>query len=505
MSARPLLVLACALTVACVQPREATEREIALELPEDWAAGSLAPEGERVDGPWWYAYGDSTLHALIDEALANNPDVQAAAARLLLAEAASRVQGANLLPNVDAVLGRNRRKQSFIGFPTGGPGGGGGGDDPVVNRATIYNLGLEVSWEADLWGRLAAEEAAAVAQTQAAWADQQFVALSLAASVVKAWYVVAEAELQLALAQRTAESWERTYELTATRYRGGLAPALDARLTAVDLERARAQVVTTRANRDDAVRVLELLVGRYPATSLQVPDDLPAPRAEVPAGLPVTLLARRADLYSAERRMLSAERLADARRADFYPDLVLTGSVGTQSTKMSDLLDGDFSVWSIVGQLVQPVFQGGRLEARLDQQEAVADESLALFTRTLLDALFEVESALAGERDFADEVAVRTEVAEEATRAGALARRRYVEGLIGVTTLLDAERNEYLAQQNLLQARLLHLLNRMDLHLALGGGFNAPEPTDEPIPEGGVLDDVDDVGDAPEAGEEGTP
>ncbi|MDG2149791.1 MAG: efflux transporter outer membrane subunit [Planctomycetota bacterium] len=463
MSAGMLLAL-----FGCAAPSDSFDRSIDIPMREEWA--SPADAGVPISSDWWKSLADEQLVLLVEEALVYNVDLRAAGARLLAADAAARVEGAARLPNAQLSLSADRSKRSFLGFPSLGPGGG-----TATSRSTIYGLGLSTSWELDLWSRLANRERAADQDALAVWADYAYGRVSLAAAVLQAWFSLVEAEQQVELAEQTQKTWEENDTLVRRRYEQGLRPALDARLVTVDLERARAEVVRLLRLRTDAARELELLLGRYPSGELAAANDLPAPVGPVPSGMPSTLIARRADLFAAERRLAAAESRVDAAREDFYPRFALTGDVGTSSEYLSDLLDGNFGVWRLLGSVVQPVFEGGRLQASLDGAEAQAGVQLAVFAGKVLDALAEVEGALSDEQRFAEELVLRTRVAEEARAASQLARRRYSEGLAEVTTMLDAQRNAYVADSALLALRGLRLGARIRLHLALGGGFSAKE------------------------------
>lgn len=452
----------------CTTPGDRAERSIDIPMREEWA--SPADAGVPISSDWWKHLADEQLVLLVEEALAYNMDLRVAGARLLAAEAATRVEGAASFPNAQLSLTGDRSKRSFLGFPAIGAGGG----NPT-SRSTIYGLGLSTSWEVDLWSRLANREKAADQDALAVWADYAYARVSLAAAVLQAWFSLVEAEQQVELAEQTKETWEENDTLVKRRYEQGLRPALDARLVTVDLERARAEAVRLTRLRADAARVLELLLGRYPSGELDVVGDLPEPVEPVPSGLPSALIARRADLFAAERRLAATESRVDAAREDFYPKLVLTGDVGTSSESLSDLLDGDFGIWRLLGSLVQPVFEGGRLQANLEGAEAQTGVQLATFASQVLEALAEVEGALNDEQHFAEEFVLRSRVAEEARSASELARRRYSEGLAEVTTMLDAQRNAYVADSALLTLRRLRLGARIRLHLALGGGFDAEQ------------------------------
>jgi outer membrane protein, multidrug efflux system len=195
--------------------------------------------------------------------------------------------------------------------------------------------------------------------------------------------------------------------------------------------------------------------------------------------VPAAILARRPDLQSAERRAAAASARVAQARASLYPQLRLTGSAGTATQELAQLLDGDFSVWSFALHLAQPIFQGGRLRAGVDLAEAVEDENLVLFAQHLLEALAEVESLL-----FAQGVLLRQEqalalAAENARDAQRVSEQRYAAGVSDYLLLLEAQRQTFEAESQLLDLRRQRLAARVDLYLALGGDAAAEEP--EPL------------------------
>jgi NodT family efflux transporter outer membrane factor (OMF) lipoprotein len=450
---------------ACETPPERVERELRLELPADWIA--RPGEAGAVDGHWWARFDDGDLADLVQRALLANPDLAVAAARVSEARALATLTGADLLPRLSGSLGGARTKTNFVGLPI--PGGGG----VTTNRFSSYDLGLGASWELDLWGRLADREEAALARADAAYVDLQAVRLSLVGAVLRAAFTVLEAQAQLELAERTATSWAENDDLVQRRYRKGLVPALQARQVASNLAGSRARIADRRRQLRDATLALSVLLGEPADLTLDAGEAFPELTDDIPPGLPVTLLSRRPDLVAAERRLMAAELEVEASRKAFYPSLTLTGSVGTSSDQLGDLLDGDFTVWNLAGNLVQPIFEGGRLRARVELADAQADAALAGFAATLLDALAEVESTLAADRDLAEVEAELVRASDHATAARDLAAERYRSGLVELIDLLDAQRTAQLAESELLSFRRLRLDNRVALHVALGGGFDA--------------------------------
>ena len=434
--------------------------------------------GATTPGPvaqkWWCQLGAEALDSLIAEALAHNFDLQAAGARLQQARAQSRLAGASSWPQLAASASTSRRKQNFIGFPI--PGG-----EDRVNSTTSDNFGVDLSasWEIDLWGRLRAGAQAAVADWQAVRADWRGARLSLAAQTARAYFAVVEAQRQVSLAEATADNYRISTELITSRYQRGLQSSLDVRLGRSSLALARATLQQRRQQLDRARRQLELLLGRYPGADLVLGADLPAIGAPVPSGLPAELIGRRPDLAASERRLAAADRrLAEARRA-LYPRISLTGSGGRSSDALADLLDGDFSVWNLVGNIGQPLLQGGRLRAGVDLAGAGVEQAVANYAQTALRAYSEVELSLAAEGFLDQQQRALEEAAAEAVAARQLAEDRYGKGLANLITLLESQRRAFDAESRLLGVRRQRLDARIDLHLALGGGF-APEAESAP-------------------------
>jgi NodT family efflux transporter outer membrane factor (OMF) lipoprotein len=234
---------------------------------------------------------------------------------------------------------------------------------------------------------------------------------------------------------------------------------------------AEALVHAHKQQLDGLLRQMEVLMGRYPEAELETGSDLPPIPSEIPAGLPAEIVSRRPDVASAERRLAASGARLSQAKASLYPRISLTASGGTSSEELVHLLDGRFWVWSFFANLLQPVFQGGRLVAQVDLAEANLEESTATFLKTTLGAYAEVELALSALEHLGRHVEALERATEEAEQAERIAEERYAAGLDGPSTLLDAQRTSLLVASQLLQARRERLDARVNLHLALGGGF----------------------------------
>ena len=465
-----LLAVLC-LGACAGDPPPRIDDPLGFDVPADWSAAATAADDEPLRVDWWVEFGDQRLDDLVAKGLANNPDLQASIARFEAAAAAQTIAGAPLLPALDATFNADRARRLFLGFPFGGGG-------VPSTTVTTYGLSLGVRWELDVWGRLRSADAAALADQQAAVHDLQAAQLSLAGQICRAWFAVVEARQQLRLAEATEAAFERTLADVRDRFRRGVRPALEVHQAATNLANASANTAQRRQLLQAALRQLDTLVGRYPDGRLAVADALPTSIPAVPAGLPSDLLQRRPDLRAAERRVAAAGCRVDAARAALYPQISLTASGGSQSLDLEDLVDADFRVWSVGANLLQPLFRGGALRAEVRRQLARRAEAFAGYGAAVLNAFAEVENLLVGEHELEQRAAALRDAAEHAREASALARERWGLGLTDFLTVADAQRAAFQAESAGLTVARQRLDNRIDLLLALGGGF--ANPTEQP-------------------------
>ena len=472
MSRLVLVALAALLAASCASAPKPTLESAGVTPPP--AFEQAAPADDPV-GEWLTSFGEPGLEAAVLSALEGNQDLRAAAARVDQAAAQARIAGADLYPQVSAGARSTRQKQRFIGFPIPGSGG----DEPPSSLSTSYGVSLDVSWEADLWGRIRAGRRAAEADLLAAREELEAARLSLAAQTAKAWLAATEARLQRELAQRSVEAYRESYESIRRRYALGVRSALDLRLIATQLHGAEALLASREDQYARALRQLEILQGRYPSAQAEVGDDLPSLGDPVPAGLPAQMLERRPDLRAAERRLEAAGlRVAQAKAAR-YPTLRLTASGGLISNELSDIASGDFDVWSFATNFFAPLFQAGRLKAQVEGSEGVLEQNLYAYAAATLTAFQEVENALNSERLLRERQHALGNAAAQARAAEELADTQYRSGVSDILALLESQRRSLEAEGQLLSVRLQSLTNRIDLHLALGGGFEAgPAPLD---------------------------
>lgn len=442
-------------------------KAVAAAAPERWSASREAQVG--IDTAWVSRIGGSQADTLVREAFQRNPDMRAAAERVKRAIGAAESAGAAMRPQISGNLNGNRQKQIFVGFPFAGGQG--------VPSSIFENFGanLTVAWEPDIWGFRRAGQAALIADAQAEGNAYRAARASLAAQVMRAWLALAEANEQIALAVKTQELLGTTLEIVRERYNRALAgdggSAAEVRLAESEIGLNESLLAQRKGERAQAVRQLELLLGRYPQGAMQSSRMLPAVPPMPPAGLPSELLLRRPDILEAERRFASSGSLVKQARLAFFPSFSITGTTGTTTDSLQEVFNSDFGVWSLAGGLTQPIWAGGRLRSEYDRLKSDERANLARLQSTVLQAFGEVEQAIIADRFLAAREQALGKALTSAEEAVDAAGEEYATGLGDALTLITAQSNRIDLASQTVTLKRLRLDNRITLHLALGGDF----------------------------------
>ena len=454
---KSVVVATAAAVSGCVLNPPPTSEDLRKEalphtaIPASWKGpgDATSPAPDR----WLATFDDVALTALVNEAIVYNADLQVAAARVEQAAGYVKVASGALLPSVGV-------------FATGGgKSGSSGGLDGVW---------LNASLELDVWGRLRYGSRAAEGQSAAAAADYAYARQSLAAMVAKGWFVAIEAGLQRALAQEALRSQQSLLGLAQDRFRVGSGNEQTVAEARASVSNYRDTVRQIEQAREQALRALELLLGRYPAAEIAVAERLSPMPPPVPVGMPSQLLERRPDIVAAERRVAAAfDRVGEARAAQL-PRISLTAGGSSVSSDLIVLKDTSNPIWSIGANLLAPIYQGGILRAQVEIRSAEQKLAVAEYARTGQRAFGEVESALAaenalGERDLILEAGIR-----DNERALELARIQYRVGSVDLRAVEQNQLALYSARISRLRVQTERLAQRVNLYLALGGGFDLP-------------------------------
>ena len=458
---RRILLSSLAFFAACATPPPPQAPQV--ELPAQWKQS--APRFAE-DGRWWHIYQDAELDKLVDEAIARNTDLLAAAARVDEARAlVADARGAQL-PVVSAGVGGTRQKISQRS-PTFFPG--------IPTEFTDYRATLDVSWEVDLFGRLRSNAAAARADLQASEASRDGVRLALASQVAKSYFSLRALDEQISVTQRNIGLREDALGLQRKRFQGGVISEYDLRQLEAEAASIRAQLPPLERSRDAEEAALTVLLGRSPQQIVEAgvartnifDESLHA--AVLPSGLPSELLLRRPDLVEAERNLAAANARVAAARADMFPSIVLTGTAGRESAALSNLFTGPAGMWLFAASITQPIFAGGRLQARTEAARARERGALAQYQKAIQSAFSEVRTALSDQtrsRESYEAEAAREEALAQSLR---LARLRYQNGIASQLDVIDAERGLLAARIARVEALRAQRAAIADLFRALGG------------------------------------
>ncbi len=450
---------------------------VAPNAPQQWASAGVS--GEAPTGDWLGQFNDPVMYNLVVEALNQNPNIRSQFYAVEATRATARSVYGRSLPNVS--LGADARGFSNYIEATDGR-----------VESSNFGVGPALNWEVDLWGRLSAGIDAAEADLTAGEADLAAARLSVAAQTAIAWIDLNEALAQERVAVLTFEARQSALELTERRFSRGLSTALDVRTARTTLASAEATIAARRQASGNAIRRLEVLLGRYPATEIDAPAEIASLDPIETGGTPVMLLSRRPDIAAAEARVVAAGLRAEQARLAMLPSLRLTGSAATTEEKIADAFDPVRIAGSLIASFSMPIFNGGSLDAERDAAVARARAAVENYASATLTAWQEVEDALAADALLSQQEEAQTRALEEARLAEDLATRQYTNGLVSIFNLIDSQTRRLNAESNVIAARSSRASNRVRFHLALGGGLPVPNPdtstlAEQPSPQEALL------------------
>ncbi len=454
------LILCAAFLAACAvkpPPETADMVQDALpetpEIPDEWTG----PAGDTgyVDDGWLADFDDPELEALVAEALGeHNPNMRLLAAQVDRAAASARLAGAALKP----VVG--------LGADLSGTGGGG------APSSTAGDVGVGVSWEVDVWGKLRAGREAADANLQATVADVEFARMSLAAYVAKAWFLATELKQQVGLARETVDILTRLTELVEKKQAVGQVSMQDVYLARAQRDQAENALRQAEGGRKQAQRALEILVGRYPAAEIEGAEELMATPPPIPVGVPSDIIQRRPDLVAAERRVAAAFYSTQQAELARLPSFTIGAGVGGASGL-------DSAIGQLGAGIFAPIFAGGALAAQVDSADANQQAAMAAYGQSLLKAFEEVETSLTNEGLFSDRERYLRSAEENNLKAYEIGQKKYDVGQTDLLSVLQIQAQWVGARVGVISIQNDRLAQRVDLHLALGGSFESKRTTNE--------------------------
>lgn len=458
-AARVAIVAAAISVTACAS----TETRVpTVDLP--------APTATHVAGieRWWTQFNDPQLTTLIEEALAANLDLRRAIARIDEARANLQIARSSLFPTIDAYAGVSRSRASratdfiFVG--------------PTISNA--HSAGMQASYEVDLWGRVRSGRSAAEAQLLATRYSAETVRTVLAAQVATTYFSLRAFDAELRITRDTLGTRAENVKLQKQRFDAGLVGDYELRLSEAERAVVAAQIPSLERAVAQTEAALAVLAGRSPravytptiARGLDMATASSGP--EVPAGLPADLLVRRPDIRAAESNLAASDFRISEARAQYFPSLILTGSFGSESSSLSDLFTSPARVWSIAANLLQPIFNAGRIGAQVDAATARRQQAEIGYVQSVQSAFRDAHDALVAHRTAREIFIAQDERRTQLIDAVGLSELRYRGGYSSLIDVLDNQRNLLDAERARVNALRERQTAVVDLYKALGGGWS---------------------------------
>ena len=420
------------------------------------ASQQQQPAGEPfAEMKWESVFQDEVLQGLIKEALTNNYDMRIAATRIVQAQANLGITRANQFPTLEGSAAITYERNNFF-----------------LNGPTFDTLGLQLNYIVDFWGQYRRATEAARAVLLSSEYARSVVQTTLISSLAGNYFLLLHYDAQLKYSQETVEADQEILNLNTIKFKGGESAITDVYQAQVLVQQAEAQVITLRQAIEQTENNISILLGRNPGPiNRGVPLYDQAHLAEVPAGLPSTLLQRRPDVRQSEENLVAANANVGVAKAAFFPQISLTGAFGAQSTAITSFLQGPATFWSLGGQAVQPIFEGGRIRSGYRLAWAQRDQAELQYQQTVQVAFGDVSNSLVGynqSRQYRMKIEEQTKTYADTAR---LANVRFQGGVTGFLEVLVTEQDYFASQLALAQAWYAEMENYVQLYQALGGGW----------------------------------
>jgi NodT family efflux transporter outer membrane factor (OMF) lipoprotein len=454
-----LFGVACAVLTGCASHAPIVEPLPRVDLPAGWTLAGAPRHQEWPDKNWWQRFGSPELTHLVDEGQSGNLALAGALARVRQAEAGARIAGVSLLPTANFYSDANRALPIRSG-----------------SASMSADSGVQVSYEVDFWGRNKASVASAQASLEANRFDRQTVALTVTSGIVSTYLQVLSLRDRLAVAREHVANAEHVLTLVEAQKNAGAASPLDLARQRSAVAQQKSDIPDLMQQEREAQSALAILLGKTPQTFSVVQQGLDTiTLPEVSPGLPSELLSRRPDIRRAEAELAAADANVAVARANLFPSIKLTGSMGAQSSALLSLLNAPNLLANVSVSLMAPIFDGGRLKRERDLAIARKQELVQVYRATVISALSEVESALGQILSLDEQRRLKTLELEQARQAYDLSEIRYQAGAEDLMTVLDTQRALSNVQNDMGILKLKRLQATVSLYKALGGGWKGDQ------------------------------
>lgn len=463
----PLLLTACMVGPDYVTPSAPAPAATYKELGT-WK--QAAPKDDAIRGKWWEIYHDHQLNALEEQVIISNQNVLQAEAQFLEAAAAVKVARAGLFPTVTAnpSYTESQPSQNLSTHPSTGQHVG-------AVTTGLYNLPLEASYLADVWGGIRRGVEANSSTAQASFADLENARLSYQATLAEDYFNLRGLDAERQILETTVASYQKYLELTTNRYNGGIASKGDVAQARTQLDNSKAALIELGVQRAQFEHAIATLIGKPASLFSLGANPLVGTPPGIPVGVPSTLLERRPDIAGNERRVASANASIGVAVSAYYPIITLSGSTGLQAIKLSELFSGPSFFWSVGPVLAQTLFNAGQTHAQVEEAQANYDATVAVYRQTVLTAFQQVEDDLSGLRILADEAAAVGEAVKSANESLTIATNQYKAGTVGYLNVITAQTTALTDELSAESIRTRRMTTSVLLIEALGGGWEVSQ------------------------------
>ncbi|KVG36356.1 efflux transporter outer membrane subunit [Burkholderia ubonensis] len=441
------------------------------EAPAGWKVAQPADGADR--GAWWRVYGDPQLDALIDKLNASNQTIAQSAAAYRQARALVAEARAAYFPTVGLTASGSRSRTPRASLSSGSSSSFGGGSSGSIGNS--YSVGLDASWEPDLWGKVSRTVGAQRAGEAAAAADLANARLSQQATLAQTYFQLRTADTLQMLLDDTVASYARSLQLTQNRYAQGVAARADVIQAQTQLQSAQAAAIDNGVARAQYEHAIATLIGEPASTFSLPPLPLAAEPPVTPVGVPSALLERRPDIAAAERRAAAANEQIGVAISAFFPTLTLSAQGGVQSSVWSNLFTLPARFWTVGPQLAATLFDAGLRAAQTEAARATYDQDVAAYRLSVLTAFQDVEDNLASQRILAREIDVQRQAVDSAEHALAIVTNQYKAGTVDYLNVLTAQTTAFSAHQKLATIAGQRMVSSVGLVKALGGGWDVSQ------------------------------
>ncbi|KVT61524.1 efflux transporter outer membrane subunit [Burkholderia ubonensis] len=441
------------------------------EAPAGWKVAQPADGADR--GAWWRVYGDPQLDALIGKLNASNQTIAQSAAAYRQARALVAEARAAYFPTVGLTASGSRSRTPRASLSSGSSSSFGGGSSGSIGNS--YSVGLDASWEPDLWGKVSRTVGAQRAGEAAAAADLANARLSQQATLAQTYFQLRTADTLQMLLDDTVASYARSLQLTQNRYAQGVAARADVIQAQTQLQSAQAAAIDNGVARAQYEHAIATLIGEPASTFSLPPLPLAAEPPVTPVGVPSALLERRPDIAAAERRAAAANEQIGVAISAFFPTLTLSAQGGVQSSVWSNLFTLPARFWTVGPQLAATLFDAGLRAAQTEAARATYDQDVAAYRLSVLTAFQDVEDNLASQRILAQEIDVQRQAVDSAEHALAIVTNQYKAGTVDYLNVLTAQTTAFSAHQKLATIAGQRMVSSVGLVKALGGGWDVSQ------------------------------